>query len=114
MDPMTKLDEATARYRETEDAHDKARDSATAAVVEALRAGERPTDVTNRSPFTAAYVRRIARENGIEPAKPGPKKSRAEEALIEGATAAVQAAAPGLAAMVEGFRRPASSEETTA
>ena len=78
MDPMTKLDKAAARYRETEAAHDQARDAAAAAVVEALRAGERPTDVTNRSPFTAAYVRRIARENGIEPAKPGPKKGAAQ------------------------------------
>jgi len=43
-----------------------------------------------------------------------PKKSPAEEALIEGATAAVQAAAPGLAKMVEGFKRPVGSEENTA
>lgn len=77
MNPLTRLDEATAHYRETEKAHDEARDAAVAAVVEALRAGERPTDVTSRSPFTAAYVRRIARENGIEPAKPGPKKGAA-------------------------------------
>lgn len=42
-----------------------------------------------------------------------PKKSPAEEALVEGATAAVQAAAPGLSKMVEGFRRPESSEEKT-
>ena len=74
MDPMTKLDKATARYRETEAAHDSARDKAIEAVVDALEAGERPTDVTARSPFTAAYVRQIARKNGIEPAKPGPKK----------------------------------------
>ena len=36
-----------------------------------------------------------------------------EEALVAGATAAVRAAAPGLAAMVEGFRRPVGSEETS-
>ena len=66
MDPMTNLDKATARYRETEEAHKDARTEAVAAVLEALRAGKRPTEVTNRSPFTAAYVRRIARENGIE------------------------------------------------
>jgi hypothetical protein len=36
------------------------------AVVAALRSGKRPTEVTNRSPFTAAYIRRIARDNGIE------------------------------------------------
>jgi hypothetical protein len=66
MDPMTKLDQATTRYRETEEAHKDARMEAVIAVVDALRAGKRPTEVTNRSPFTAAYVRRIARENGIE------------------------------------------------
>lgn len=76
MDSMTKLDQATDRYREAKKAHDEARDAAVAAVVEALRAGERPTDVTNRSPFTSAYVRRIARDHDIEPAKPGPKASR--------------------------------------
>lgn len=66
MDPMEQLDKATGQYRETEKAHKDARDAAVTAVVEALRAGKRPTEVTNRSPFTAAYVRRIARDNGIE------------------------------------------------
>jgi hypothetical protein len=74
MDPMTKLDQATEQYRETKDAFEEARTEAVMAVVDALRAGERPTDVTEHSPFTPAYVRRVARENGIEPAKPGPKK----------------------------------------
>ncbi|MGH3192662.1 MAG: hypothetical protein ACRDPY_40200 [Streptosporangiaceae bacterium] len=66
--------EATRRYRVTEKAHDAARDVLVGAVVEALKAGERPTDVTNWSPFTAAYVRKIAREHGIEAAA----RSRAE------------------------------------
>jgi hypothetical protein len=74
MDSMTKLDKATERYREAKDAFEEARMEAVMAVVDALRAGERPTDVTERSPFTPAYVRRVARDNGIEPAKPGPKK----------------------------------------
>ena len=43
-----------------------------------------------------------------------PKKSPAEEALNKGATAAVQADTPGLAKMVEGFKRPASGEEKSA
>lgn len=43
-----------------------------------------------------------------------PKRAPHEEALIKGANAAVQAAAPGLAAMAEGFRRPVSGEETSA
>lgn len=75
MEPREALAAATARYRETEQAHYEAREGAVRAVVDALRAGIRPTDVTAASPFTAAYVRRIARENGIEPAKPGPKKA---------------------------------------
>ncbi|WP_225793783.1 hypothetical protein [Streptomyces aculeolatus] len=74
MDPLDALDQATRQYQRTEAAHEKSRTAAVQAVLAALRAGERPTDVTDRSPFTAAYVRRIARENGIEPARRGPKK----------------------------------------
>src|SRR5690348_15750443 len=44
MDPEANLASATARYRETEQAHAEARDHAIAAVVAALRAGQRPTD----------------------------------------------------------------------
>jgi hypothetical protein len=57
---------AAAQYQETEAAHEKARAALVAAVVAALKAGERPTDVTDWSPFTAAYVRKLARTNGIE------------------------------------------------
>ncbi|MFE7614347.1 hypothetical protein [Streptomyces sp. NPDC057496] len=70
------LDRATRQYRKTEEAHEEARTAAIAAVVAALRGGMRPTDVTEQSPFTAAYVRRIAREHNIAPAKPGPKSSK--------------------------------------
>jgi hypothetical protein len=76
---MTELDalaEATKRYRKTKTAHDDAQEAVTAAAIAALRAGHRPTDVTDVSPFTAAYVRRLAREAGIEPARPGPKPSK--------------------------------------
>lgn len=76
MDSMTALDQATSRYRQTEAAHEEARAAAIAAVLEALKVGERPTDVTEHSPFSAAYVRRIARDNGIEAAKPGPKSAK--------------------------------------
>jgi len=73
MDELEALDQATGRYRETEAAHERAREKTIEAVVAALRAGKRPTDVTNRSPFTAAYVRRIARDHGIESARPDRK-----------------------------------------
>jgi hypothetical protein len=70
MDELDTLDQATRRYRKTEAAHEQSREDTTKAVVAALRAGKRPTDVTARSPFTAAYVRRIARQHGIESARP--------------------------------------------
>ncbi|WP_154080457.1 hypothetical protein [Streptomyces mobaraensis] len=73
MDEMQVLDQATRHYRDTEEAHEAARQQAVEAVLTALRAGKRPTDVADRSPFSPAYVRRIARENGIAPARPGPK-----------------------------------------
>ncbi|GGY78761.1 hypothetical protein GCM10010363_69600 [Streptomyces omiyaensis] len=76
MDAEQALDQATRQYRKTEEAHEEARQAAITAVIAALRGGMRPTDVTERSPFTAAYVRRIAREHGIEPARPGPKSRR--------------------------------------
>ena len=58
--------EATRHYRETEQAHEHAREAVVTAVTEALAAGERPTDVTAWSPFTATYVRKLARKRGIE------------------------------------------------
>jgi hypothetical protein len=76
---MTELDalaEATRRYRQTKAKHDDAQEAVAAAALAALKAGHRPTDVVEHSPFTAAYIRRIAREAGIEPARPGPKPSK--------------------------------------
>lgn len=67
------LDAATARYRELEQAHD----AVVAAILAALKAGAGPTEVANRSPFTAAHVRKLAREAGIPPAKPGIKSKKA-------------------------------------
>jgi thiamine pyrophosphate-dependent acetolactate synthase large subunit-like protein len=50
-------------------AAERNRDDHIAAVVAALRAGKRPTDVASWSPFSAAYLRRLARDAGIPPAK---------------------------------------------
>ena len=47
------------------------RAEAIAAVIAALKAGARPTDVDEKSPFTAAYNRRKAREAGLEPRRKG-------------------------------------------
>ncbi|WP_431897876.1 hypothetical protein [Nonomuraea sp. bgisy101] len=70
-DPLATLDASTQRYRTTEAAHEQSRQDVIADVLAALRAGARPTDVVDRSPFTAAYVRKLARDNNIEAAKKG-------------------------------------------
>jgi hypothetical protein len=89
--PLALLDEATERYRQTEEAHEESQRAVVAAALAALRAGERPTDVAQHSPFTDSYIRRIARENGIE-ARPlggrGPRRRarRAEPPNVEAGT----------------------------
>ena len=64
--PLALLNASTRRYRETEQAHEKAREDVVATALAALRAGERPTDVAEHSPFTDSYIRRLARENGVK------------------------------------------------
>jgi hypothetical protein len=74
-DARSALAAATRRYERTEAAHEEARREAIEAVLAALRGGVGPTEVERLSPFTAAYVRKLARENGIPPAPPGPKRA---------------------------------------
>jgi hypothetical protein len=73
-DLRDELSAATRRYRRTESAHEEARQALIAAVLAALRGGVPPTEVERLSPFTAAYIRRTARAEGIPPASPGPKR----------------------------------------
>lgn len=68
---LAELDAASRRFRRTEQAHDAEREATIKAVVDALAAGARPTDVTEHSPFTDTYVRRIARQHGIGPRRKG-------------------------------------------
>jgi hypothetical protein len=72
-DIREELADKTRRYRETESAHEAARQAVIAAALAALRDGVTPNEVEELSPFTAAYVRRLARAEGIPPAPPGPK-----------------------------------------
>ncbi len=65
MEELQAVEDATRRYQQTGKAHDQSRQDVTAAVLAALRAGQRPTDVAAKSPFTEAYVRKLARVNGI-------------------------------------------------
>ena len=64
------------RVRRTAKAASSAIDQHIAAVLAALRAGERPTDVAAWSHFTATYLRRLAREAGIPPAARGGARRR--------------------------------------
>jgi hypothetical protein len=73
-DLRDELKSATLRYRETEAAHEQSRTEMLAAVLAALRGGVPPTEVERLSPFTAAYIRRVARAEGVPPATPGPKR----------------------------------------
>lgn len=72
---LADLDTATERYEQAKTALEAAQEDVIAKVVAALRAGEMPTVVAKRSPFTEAYVRKIARDHNIPPAKPGKKPS---------------------------------------
>lgn len=70
---LSALDAAATRYEQTKEAHEAAKEDAIAAVVAALKADVPPTVVADRSPFTAAYVRKLARQAEVPPAKPGVK-----------------------------------------
>lgn len=73
--PLAKLDDATTRYWQTKRAHEQAQQDVIAAALDALKARERPTDVAEHSPFTDAYIRKLARDNGIkaQPKSKGPR-----------------------------------------
>ncbi|MGW7684877.1 hypothetical protein ACWGID_29325 [Kribbella sp. NPDC054772] len=72
-DVRDELTEATRLYRQTESAHEAARQAVIAASLAALRAGLTPQEVEQHSPFTTTYVRKLARDAGIPPATRGPR-----------------------------------------
>jgi hypothetical protein len=72
-DIRDQLRKASARYVKTGREHDAAQAALMTVVAAALLEGMSPTEVVEMSPFSAAYVRKIARENGIPPAKLGRK-----------------------------------------
>lgn len=70
-EPPPTLDDIEAAAAQRHDDEERLRKSSEALrdlVLVALRSGTyRPTDVTRASGWTAAYVRKLAREAGIEP-----------------------------------------------
>jgi len=59
-------DASTRRYERTAKAHDESGAQSRSDALASLRLGVPPTVAARHSPFTAAYLRRIAREAGIE------------------------------------------------
>ena len=71
---------ATGRVSDRRDKQaEEARQRHISAVLAALKAGERPTDVASWSRFTATYVRKLARDAGMPPAPPGRKSQRGHQ-----------------------------------
>jgi hypothetical protein len=73
---MTERDDlkaATERYRALKSQWDEVQRATVDAVIAALKADISPTEVTALSPYTAAYVRKLARAAGVPAALPGPK-----------------------------------------
>lgn len=68
---FTRLDAITAELAPLEEHVHHLRDEASTLVVELLKAGAGPTEVANRSPFSAAHVRTLARIAGLPPARRG-------------------------------------------
>lgn len=73
---LAALDETTRQYNDALAALDKAREASTAAALAALRDKVAPTTVAERSPFTAAHVRKMARKAEIPPATTRRKPQR--------------------------------------
>jgi pyruvate/2-oxoglutarate dehydrogenase complex dihydrolipoamide acyltransferase (E2) component len=100
-----------ARYKAATTAAAKSRAALTELVVAALREpGAKPADIANRADWTSAYVRKLAREHGIE-ANPA-YKARTEKArarmLAEAVAAQTSQPAP------EPNERPSPKAEPTA
>ncbi|MDT8916248.1 hypothetical protein [Amycolatopsis sp. PS_44_ISF1] len=73
MDPLTALDQATADYGRTLEAHETAASAMAEAVVAALRAGHTPGELADRTPWTDRYIRDLGRAAGVKPATRGRK-----------------------------------------
>ena len=70
---------AAARYKRDEAKAKQSRATLTELVLEALRAPDpKPVDIARRAGWTAAYVRKLARDNDIEAA--GDYQARTEKA----------------------------------
>jgi len=74
-DQLGELDAVTAQLTKLDKRRQELRDRASALVVDILRTGMPPTEVANRSPFSAAHVRTLARVAGLPPARRGKPKN---------------------------------------
>jgi hypothetical protein len=77
-DVRDQLRRASAKYLKTGQERDAAQEALVAVVVAALRQGLTPTEVVELSPYSPAYIRKIARQHQI-PAAPLGRKSRTKQ-----------------------------------
>lgn len=68
---FARLDAITAELDPLEGRRTELREEASKLAVELLKAGAAPTEVADRSPFSAAHLRTLARIAGLPPAKRG-------------------------------------------
>lgn len=68
---FARLDAITAELDPLEGRRAELREEASKLAVELLKAGAAPTEVADRSPFSAAHLRTLARIAGLPPARPG-------------------------------------------
>ena len=73
---LAALDETTRQYNAALAVLEKTREASAAAVLAALRDAVPPTTVVEKSPFTATYVRKLARGAGVPPATTRRKPQR--------------------------------------
>src|SRR5690606_6091397 len=70
MDELEKVDQADKQYRASKAAADRDKEALFETWVNAARAGHTADHIAARSAFTAAHIRRILRDRGIEPLPP--------------------------------------------
>ena len=63
---MARQDDSTRRRERAKQVYDAASDESRADALASLRLAVPPTAVERHSPFTGSYLRRLAREAGIE------------------------------------------------
>jgi len=66
---------ASQTYEKAATAAEQAKNALFDVLADAIRTGRSAEDIAGHVRFSAAYIRRIARERGAQPLPPGPKRT---------------------------------------